>query len=48
MTASCRCSLRLGSWVRRRRYEFRRGRLDPDRVQRFEALPGWVWDARER
>jgi superfamily II DNA or RNA helicase len=32
---------RLGLWVTRQRQS--RNKLDPDRRQRLEALPGWVW-----
>jgi Helicase associated domain len=32
---------RLGFWVGRQRRK--RDGMDPDRQQRLEALPGWVW-----
>jgi hypothetical protein len=37
-------SLRLGAWVSRQRIARSRGRLDPDRQARLEALPGWEWN----
>jgi hypothetical protein len=33
----------LGQWVGRQKTLFSRGRLEPDRRQRLEALLGWVW-----
>jgi superfamily II DNA or RNA helicase len=38
---------RLGGWVTSQRHLYDHGRLDQTRVQRLEALPGWVWDANE-
>jgi superfamily II DNA or RNA helicase len=35
---------RLGSWVTTQRQHHARGRLEPDRVRRLEALPGWSWN----
>jgi hypothetical protein len=35
--------LRLGDWVSRQKGFFRDGKLEPERQQRLEALPGWVW-----
>lgn len=39
--------MKLGSWVARHRSENARGTVPAERVRRLEALPGWVWDARE-
>lgn len=36
----------LGEWVHQQRQAQRRGKLDPERAQRFEALPGWSWQGR--
>jgi hypothetical protein len=36
----------LGRWVNKQRIAFREGRLSPDRVQRLQAVPGWVWTVR--
>ena len=38
---------RLGQWVSDRRKDHAKGRLATDRVAKFEALPGWTWDARQ-
>lgn len=37
----------LGTWVLRRRRDYRAGALDPDRAAELEAVPGWVWSHRE-
>lgn len=37
----------LGKWVKQQRMDCRAGLLDPDRVRRLEALPGWVWNGRQ-
>ncbi|WP_165449738.1 DEAD/DEAH box helicase [Krasilnikovia cinnamomea] len=37
----------LGGWVRKRRNFHRDGKLSADREEQLEAVPGWVWDARE-
>jgi superfamily II DNA or RNA helicase len=34
---------KLGSWVQIQRNVHRRGRIDPERASRLEALPGWDW-----
>jgi hypothetical protein len=34
-------------WVFNRRRDYRRGRLDAERVGRLEAFSGWAWDAQE-
>lgn len=33
----------LGGWVVRQRVLWREGRLDPERRERLEAVPGWEW-----
>ena len=37
---------RLGTWVSRRRADYREGRLGPARAKRLERLPAWTWDVR--
>ncbi|WP_199424601.1 Helicase associated domain protein [Actinotalea solisilvae] len=36
--------LQLASWVIRHRYEYKAGKVPPDRIERLQALPGWTWD----
>ncbi len=38
---------RLGSWVTTQRQQHARGRLEPDRILRLEALPSWSWNTRD-
>ncbi|MEN3225210.1 Helicase associated domain protein [Mycolicibacterium porcinum] len=37
----------LGSWVARRRGEYRSGKLSRERITQLETLPGWTWDAHD-
>ena len=39
-------AFRLGNWVAAQRRRFKKGTLAQDRIDRLEALPGWVWHAR--
>jgi superfamily II DNA or RNA helicase len=36
---------RLGAWVNFQRTRYRQGKLEQDRIERLEQLPGWVWSA---
>jgi superfamily II DNA or RNA helicase len=36
--------INLGTWVRIRRMDFRKGQLSADRIVALEALPGWEWN----
>jgi superfamily II DNA or RNA helicase len=38
---------KLGKWVNTQRVFRSKGRLDPERQRRLEALPGWTWDSRQ-
>ena len=38
---------RLGSWVSKRRIEFRQNLLSQDRIQKLESFEGWVWNPSE-
>jgi superfamily II DNA or RNA helicase len=38
--------LKLGSWVAAQRVARRRTKLQADRVERLDALPGWHWEVR--
>jgi superfamily II DNA or RNA helicase len=38
---------RLGAWVSNRRNVYKKGKLDPDRIQRLDFIEGWVWDRYE-
>ncbi|MGL5715781.1 MAG: helicase associated domain-containing protein [Paraclostridium sp.] len=33
----------LGSWVNRQRYDYKNGKLEADRKELLEAIPGWWW-----
>lgn len=35
---------KLGWWVSVQRYLYRRGELEPDRIQKLESLTSWDWD----
>ncbi len=37
--------LKLGQWVARQRQQ--RAKMDPERAQRLEQVPGWAWDTLE-
>lgn len=41
------CDTTLGSWVSRQRFAFKRGLLPGAQAAQLEALPGWLWDARQ-
>lgn len=38
----------LGQWCERQRTARRRGLLEPERVERLRAIPGWMWDLAEQ
>ncbi|WP_280304994.1 DEAD/DEAH box helicase [Nocardia abscessus] len=35
----------LGAWVAGQRHKHAKGRLAPDRRERLDEVPGWIWDA---
>jgi len=35
---------KLGEWCKTQRLKYSRGDLEPDRVSRLQAFPGWSWD----
>ncbi len=35
----------LGSWIGTQRVAFVKGKLSTDRIERLNALPGWVWNS---
>ncbi len=37
---------RLDSWVTIQRMRYRNNRLNQERMQRLESIPGWVWEVR--
>ncbi len=39
----CRWTWEAGAWVRTQRTAFRRRKLTPERIEKLEALDGWVW-----
>lgn len=34
----------LGSWVKTRRLDYKRGKLDKDKIELLEIFPDWSWD----
>lgn len=38
----------LGQWVSNRRNDFKCNSLDDERVRKIEAVPGWLWNARDQ
>lgn len=38
--------LKLGSWIAAQRVAHRRSKLDRERTERLDALPGWHWEVR--
>ena len=38
---------KLAGWINNRRMSFKSGKLSKERICCLEALPGWLWDARE-
>jgi superfamily II DNA or RNA helicase len=38
-------NIQLGSWVSHQRSEYKKGRLEQEKVVRLESLPGWIWDS---
>ena len=43
--AAAQDGFRVGGWVSEQRGNYHRGRFDPKRVERLEALKGWTWSA---
>jgi superfamily II DNA or RNA helicase len=38
---------RLGAWVAKQRENWREDKLSENKINKLEALPGWVWDTNE-
>ena len=38
--------LNIGYWMDRIRKYYRNNQLDPELIERFEALPGWTWNSK--
>jgi len=43
----CENGYRLGYWISNQRANHVRCKLEPERVRRLQALPGWTWDKPE-
>ena len=38
---------RLGQWCEVKRGQYKKGKLEPERIAELELIPGWVWDKTE-